>query len=170
MAGITLDALTTITGTARVIRAMSSPAAAYQLAFSPWVPGKDTTDADIAMATKVLSAFGAEARVETEDQIDRFTAITGPVPGFVAAFAEAMIQHATRRGIPEDVAGKAIRQLFLSSRTMLSLDEKSPARHVQEMIDYDGTTAAGLRELRKGPMSEAIDAALEAAYQRTKTI
>ena len=106
----------------------------------------------------------------SEDLIDRFTAITGPVPGFVAAFAEAVILHATRRGVPQDIADRAVRQLFLSAGTTLSLDDKTPSAHVQEMIDYAGTTAAGLTTLRQGPLTEAVDAALEAAYQRTKTI
>ena len=53
---------------------------------------------------------------------------------------------------------------------MMSLDDRTPAAQVQEMIDYAGTTAAALDVLRRGPMAEAVDQALEAAYRRTKTI
>lgn len=170
MAGVTLDELSGMTGSPRVVRAMSSPAAAYRLAYSPWLSAEPLSEADEATVVKLLSACGATDRVGNEDQIDRFTAMTGPVPGFVAAFAEAVMLHATRRGIPEAIALKATRQLFLAAGTVMSLEEKTPAAHVQEMIDYAGTTAAGLTVLRQGPLAQAIDEALEASYQRTKTI
>lgn len=170
MAGVTLAELTAITGSRRVVRAMSSPAAALRLAYSPWVPANPLTQADEAAVATLLGALGASDQVTSEDQIDRFTAITGPVPGFVAAFAEAVLLHAIRRGIPETLAQKAVRQLFLSAGTMMALDDKTPSAHVQDMIDYAGTTAAGLSVLRQGPLIEAVDAALEAAYQRTKTL
>lgn len=170
MAGVTLDQLQRTTGGARIVRAMSSPVAALRLAFTPWVPLAPLSDDDEAAVTRLFGACGVVERVGREDLIDRFTALTGPVPGFVAAFAEAMMLHATRRGIPEAMADRAIRQLFLGAGTVMSLEDKTPAAHVQEMIDYAGTSAAGLAELRRGPLTEVIDAALEAAYQRTKTI
>lgn len=170
MAGVTLGELAAISGTTRVVRAMSSPAAAYRLAYSPWTTRSELTETDVETLSKLFSACGAWDRVPSEDMIDRFTALTGPVPGFVAAFAEAMILHATRRGIPEAIADRAIRQLFLSAGTMMSLEDKSPAAHVQEMIDYAGATAAGLTTLRLGSMSTEVDAALDAAYEAAKTI
>lgn len=170
MAGVTLAELSTMTGSPRIVRAMSNPAASLRLAYSPWLPLSPLSNNDEATVARLFSACGATDRVGTEDQIDRFTAMTGPVPGFVAAFAEAMVTHATRKGIPADIADRAIRQLFLASGTVMATDDDTPAAHVQEMIDYAGTTAAGLNVLRNGPLVEAVDAALDAAYERTKSI
>jgi len=171
MAGVTLDRLAAMTGSARIVRAMSNPAAALQLAYSPWLPLHPLTEEETATVTRLFSAIGATDRVATEDQIDRFTALTGPVPGFVAAFAEAVAAHAVRRGIPAEIARRATRQLFLSAGTMMSLDsDRTPADFVQEMIDYAGTTAAGLTVLRDGPLAGAVEAALDASYARSKTI
>lgn len=169
MAGVTLDRLAEITRGTKIVRAMSSPAAAQRLAYSPWT-ARDLPEEDAETVTKLLSACGLTDRVATEDMIDRFTAITGPVPGFVAAFADAVVAHATRSGIPPEIATRAVRQLFLASGTVMSLDDKDPRAHVDAMIAYDGTTAAGLREIDKGPLKEAVHAGLEAAYQRAKTI
>ena len=169
MAGVTLDRLAEITRGTKTVRAMSSPAAAQRLAYSPWM-ARDLADNDAATVTKLLGACGLTDRVASEDMIDRFTAITGPVPGFVAAFADAVVDHATRSGIPAEIATRAVRQLFLASGTVMSLDDKDPRAHVDEMIAYDGTTAAGLRELSTGPLAEAVHAGLDAAYQRAKTI
>lgn len=169
MAGVTLARLREIGGTGRVIRAMSSPAAALRLAYSPYCPGAGATVADAAEAARLLGAVGATDAVPDEDQIDRFTALTGPVPGFVAACAAAMAAHARKVGIEADVADRAVRQLFLAAGRLMA-EGPGPEAAVQEMIDYAGTTAAGLAVLRDGPFAEALDAALEAAYRRAKAI
>ncbi len=169
MAGVSQERLAEITRGTRIVRAMSSPAAAQRLAYSPWT-ANDISEEDTGTVTKLLSACGLTDRVASEDMIDRFTALTGPVPGFVAAFADAMVAHAARSSIPDEIASRAIRQLFLAAGTIMALDEKPPRAYVDEMIAYDGTTAEGLRELDKGSLKDAVHAGLEAAYQRTKTI
>ncbi len=169
MAGITLKRLEEIAGTRRVVRAMSSPAAARRLAYSPYCPGPGAAAEDRAEAARVLGAVGLTDAVPDEDQLDRFTAITGPVPGFVAACAAAMKAHAVKAGIAPAVADRAVRQLFLAAGTIMA-EGPTPEETVQEMIDYAGTTAAGLTVLKDGPFEAAMDAALEAAYRRAKTI
>ncbi|MGI9389739.1 MAG: pyrroline-5-carboxylate reductase family protein [Boseongicola sp.] len=170
MAGVTLAELRDITGSERVIRAMSSPAAAMRLAYSPWTSGGSLSESDANEATRLLSATGKSDRLQTEDQIDRFTAITGPVPGFVAAFADAVVAHAIKHDIPNNIAVRATQQLFLAAGLQMNDGDRAPRDFVDEMINYDGTTAAGLRTLDAGQLKRAIDQGLEAAYQRTKTI
>jgi hypothetical protein len=92
------------------------------------------------------------------------------VPGFVAFFARAMIEHATGAGIDPAVADRAVRQLFLASGTILATDPRTPAEHVAEMIAYAGTTAAGLKVLEASDLASTIDRALAAATERARTI
>ncbi|MHA3978914.1 pyrroline-5-carboxylate reductase family protein [Halovulum sp. GXIMD14794] len=170
MAGVSLERLAALTGARRVIRAMSSPAAARGLAYSPWISASPLDVTDRSRITRLFEACGVTDEVYEEAHIEHFTALTGPVPGFVAYLAECMADHATAHGIPEDVADRATRQLFLAAGTMLAADAPSPAEHVQEMIDYAGTTAAGLVVMRDGPLRDAISAGLDAAIARTRTI
>ena len=169
MAGITLSTIGALAQGARTVRAMSSPAAARRLAYSPYFLGNSATIDDEARVRRVFEAIGIADRVPNEDQIDRFTALTGPVPGFVAACAAAMAAHARSVGIDETTADRAVRQLFLAAGTALA-DGPSPEAHVAEMIAYAGTTAAGLETLRDGPFSKSLGDALQAAYERCKSI
>jgi len=170
MAGVTRERLAQITGARRIVRAMSSPAAARRLAYSPWIASDAVTAADRARVRVLLGAIGREDEVAEEDHIDQFTAMTGPVPGFVAFFAEAMQDYALRAGIPEPVADRAIRQLFLAAGQMLAEDPAPARAQVQQMIDYAGTTAAGLEVMRAGPIREAVAEALAAAHARARSI
>ncbi len=170
MAGVSVEKLAALTGSPRVIRAMSSPAAETGLAYSPWCAAPAVTSADRARTTALFGACGLTDEVQDEAHIEFFTAMTGPVPGFVAFFAEAMANHATSQGIPAAIADRAVRQLFLSAGTMMADGSPTPAEHVQQMIDYAGTTAAGLEYMRRSTIARDIARGLNAAITRTRSI
>ncbi|WP_281968237.1 pyrroline-5-carboxylate reductase family protein [Roseovarius nanhaiticus] len=170
MAGVTIDELKSKTAAVRVVRAMSSPAASLSLAYSPWTASAEITPDDRDIVPKIFGACGITDEVFDEQQLDHFTAMTGPVPGFVAYFAKCMVDHATSQGIAADVADRAIRQLFLAGGTMLAADRGSPADHVRQMIDYAGTTAAGLTAMERSTLSKTISDGLLAAADKARMI
>jgi pyrroline-5-carboxylate reductase len=170
MAGVTIAQIAARTGATRIIRAMSSPAAELSLAYSPWCASPAVTMADRETARTLFAACGKTDEVETEDQIDYFTALTGPVPGFLAYFADCMIAAAVARGITPQIAERAVRQLFHAGGILLDRSDQPPSHHVDAMIAYAGTTAAGLIAMRQSQLGAAIGQGLEAAYRRAKTI
>ncbi len=170
IAGATRARLEAITGSPRIVRAMSSPAAARRLAYTPWTGSAAITEADRTQANALFSAIGVTDEIADEAHIDLFTAMTGPVPGFVALFASAMARHAESEGIPPDVADRAVRQLFLSAGEMLAHDAPTAEAHVDGMIAYAGTTAAGLQAMQDAGIGEIIAEGLRAATDRARTI
>lgn len=170
MAGVSLARLAALTGSARIVRAMSSPAAEHGLAYSPWVAASGVRAQDRGTVRAIFDACGLTDELAEEDQIDQFTAMTGPVPGFVALFADAMIRHATARGIAPEVAERAIRQLFPASGGILSASHESPAEQVQAMVDYAGTTAAGIAAMEAAGLARAVSEGLDAAAARARIL
>ena len=170
MAGITSEQLIAMSGSRRVVRAMSNPAAEIAMAYSPWFAAPDVSTADKAIVSQLFETCGTTDEVLAEAQIDCFTAVTGPVPGFVAMFAEAMSQYAVSQGVEPQVAERAVRQLFLAGGHLLFESDQPASAHVQAMIDYAGTTAAGLVAMREAGISEAIATGLEAARLKTLAI
>ncbi len=170
MAGVTVAEISKMTGAARVIRAMSSPAARHGLAYSPFFASPAVTAEDRAMTRRLFEACGATDEVAEEDQIDVFTALTGPVPGFVAYFADCVASYAVGQGIDPATAERAVRQLFRAAGAMLAEGAPSPADHVREMIDYAGTTAAGLKRMEASPLRQAIHDGLDAATRAARAL
>lgn len=170
MAGITLQRLHHLTGSNRVIRAMSSPAAKDGLAYSPWCVSGYVTEVDRKQTMAFFQACGLSDEVESQDQIDSFTAMTGPVPGFVALFAKAIADYGITQGIPENVADRAVRQLFLAAGKMMSEGPMTPAHHVEEMIDYAGSTAAGLEAMVNLSVPDRIADGLDASVAWVRAI
>ena len=170
MAGVSLEQIAEYTRAQRVVRAMSNPAADLGLAYSPWCASPAVTDEDRSLIRGLFQACGVTDEVPTENQIEYFTALTGPVPGFVAYYADCMIACAVQKGIARTVAERAIRQLFHASGIILAQEGLSPSEHVRQAIDYGGTTAAGLETMRASSIAASIERGLEAAYQRTRRI
>lgn len=170
MAGVTIEGLRALTGSDRIVRAMSSPAAAIGLAYSPWLATPEVEARDRASVTRIFEACGTTDEINDEAQLDYFTAMTGPVPGFVAFYADCMVDYATKAGISPAIADRAIRQLFFSAGAMMAHGKAAPSDHVQEMIDYAGTTAAGLIAMQKSPIADAIAEGLDAAVEKARTI
>jgi pyrroline-5-carboxylate reductase len=170
MAGVSLAQLSAMTGSPHVVRAMSSPAAEIGLAYSPWTASPSVTGDDRATVAALFSACGTTDEVGDESQIECFTALTGPVPGFVALFADSMVRYAVDAGIDAAVATRAIRQLFLAGGTMMAEGEMTPGDHVREMVDYAGTTAAGLVAMQDLGIPELIAKGLDAAVEKTRRI
>ena len=170
MAGVSMDLIRQQTQATRIVRAMSNPAADIGLAYTPWCAGPEVTDEDRDLVRILFEACGETDEVPNEDQIDRFTALTGPVPGFVAFYADCMVEYAVKHGIDTAVANRAVRQLFLASGTVLAASPTPPAEHVREMIAYAGTTAAGLETMKTSALADGIEQGLDAAYQRAQSI
>jgi len=168
MAGITLEELQQATKSMRVVRAMSSPAAALGLAYSPWFASEDVSDKDKHIIAEIFGALGTTDELADEAHLNHFTAMTGPVPGFVAYFAQCMVEHAVKQGIAPEIADRAVRQLFLASGRMLAEDSATPAEQVQAMVDYAGTTAAGLTTMIDSDLSDAISEGLMAAARKAE--
>lgn len=170
MAGVTVEELRAISGSHRVVRAMSSPAAEIGMAYSPFFAAPAVPAGDKAAVRALFATFGTTDEVPEEGQIDGFTAVTGPVPGFVAYFAECMQRYCEQQGVAPDVARRAIAQLFAAAGQMLVSTDRPAAEFVQEMVDYAGTTAAGLEVMRASNLADVIAGGLEAARQRCLTI
>ncbi|MDF1607675.1 pyrroline-5-carboxylate reductase dimerization domain-containing protein [Hoeflea sp. YIM 152468] len=170
MAGIPLNIVEELTGSDRVVRAMSSPAAAIGLAYSPWIASPKIDSADRARVTEIFQACGSTDEIEDETHLDHFTALTGPVPGFVAFYAECMIDYAVKAGISPTMADRAVRQLFLSAGAVMAHSNATPSDQVQEMIDYAGTTAAGLLVMKNSSIADAIAEGLDAAVAKARKL
>jgi pyrroline-5-carboxylate reductase len=81
-----------------------------------------------------------------------------------------MVDYAVDRGIPPELANRAIRQLFLGAGISMSDGAATPADHVRQMIDYAGTTAAGLEAMKRSTIAAEIAEGLDAAVSRTRSI
>ena len=91
-AGISLATLTEGLGReARVIRAMPNTPALVRRGVTVLVRGGAATAEDLALVERLFGSVGRVLTTAKESELDAVTAISGSGPGFLFAYAEAMV-------------------------------------------------------------------------------
>ncbi|MFO1049022.1 MAG: pyrroline-5-carboxylate reductase dimerization domain-containing protein [Geminicoccaceae bacterium] len=163
MAGVPARVIAQRTEAGEVVRAMPNAAAAIRRSFTPWYATPSVSTASKQIVQALLEACGDAAEVPLEAHVDYCTGMTGSGAAFPALLAQAMIAHAVAQGLPAAFAERAAVGVVAGAGQLLVGGDGVPARIVQEMIDYRGTTAAGLQAMMDHGFVGSVAAGLEAA-------
>ncbi|RAS07055.1 pyrroline-5-carboxylate reductase family protein [Ensifer adhaerens] len=167
MAGIRLSALVEHHRTDRVVRTLPNAAAEVGKSYTPWVAaaGLQNDDRDIIRA--IFDACGSQDEVHSEAEIDYLTGLTGSGPAFPALLAEAMIADAVSQGLAPEIAKRAVNTLITGAGRLLEQRDDCPTDIVQTFLDYRGTTAAAIEEMRAAGFDTAVSRGLRAAFRKS---
>ncbi|MBF9032233.1 pyrroline-5-carboxylate reductase [Rhodobacterales bacterium HKCCE3408] len=147
-AGTTLDRLGASFGPATpIVRAMPNTPAAIGRGISAII-GNDAVDAGhLDLAEALLSAVGQVVRLETEDQIDAVTGLSGSGPAYVFHMIEAMTAAGVAEGLPADMATE-LAVATVAGAGALALESGETAEQLRiNVTSPNGTTQAGLEVL-----------------------
>lgn len=170
MAGWTLERLQALAPDARIVRAMPNGGASTGESYSPWVAGRGVSEADGAVVRRLLAAIGAEDRVESEDQLDYLSALSGSGAAYPALMAKAMLEHARGQGLPEDVTLRAVEAVICGSAGILRGGVGRLDTMIGAYLSYRGITAAGIGAAQAAGFEGAIGAALDAAFAKAQAM
>lgn len=167
MAAVPLAALQAGTGAARVVRALPNAAADVGASYTPWTASAAVTAADRAHVRAILTACGTEDEVTDEAAVDYLAALSGTGPAYPALLATALIEDATARGIPPDIARRAATSLLIGTGRLYEKTGEAPEDTVRAFVDYAGITAAALQTMQGEGLVRAVRAGLAAAMEAT---
>ncbi len=171
VAGATLRGISNGAGDAvRLVRAMPNTPALVGHGITVLVGGPHATADDLRLAEELFAAVGRAVVVDDEGLLDAVTAVSGSGPGFLFAYAEAMLQAASAVGLPDDLAVTLVQQTILGSAILWQ--ESSEAVDVlrQRVTSPGGTTQAGLEALDAHGLAGTLRAAIESATRRSKEL
>lgn len=169
MAGIPLGALCKQHHTDRAVRALPNAAAEVRKSYTPWIAA-GIGEFDRAIVRAIFDACGIQDEVRTEAEIDYLTGLTGGGPAFPALLAEAMMMDAIANGLDRRVAQRAVNTVLVGAGRLLELREDCPSKTVQSFLDYQGTTAAAIEEMRAAGLNSAIVRGLNAALRKSLSL
>lgn len=161
MAGVSCAELARCGG--RIVRAMPNAAAELGASYSPWFAAEGVTEIDRKTVTQILSAFGTSDRLDHEAHIDLMTAVPGSGAAYPSLLALAMLRFLREQGLPEPIARKAVEAAVCDGARMLEGRIETAASYLDAYLEYNGTTAAGLRAAMAAGFEAAIGQALTAA-------
>jgi len=169
-AGVTLGQMVRgLNGRAVSVRAMPNTPAAVGAGITGLTAVENITDQQKQQACDLLSATGHTVWIESEDQMNMVTALSGSGPAYVFYLVEAMAAAGVRGGLSEDIAMQLARQTVVGSAHLMDVEKGVPAADLRRRVTSPGgTTAAALNVLmqKEGGMASLMQKAIEAADKR----
>jgi pyrroline-5-carboxylate reductase len=171
-------------GTA-VVRAMPNAAALVGAGVTALAKGRFVTEPQLEEVSALFDSVGGVLTVP-ESQMDAVTALSGSGPAYFFLMVEALVDAGVAAGLSRQVATDLTAQTMAGSAAMLlermdsdrpvegeALGMRADATAAQlraTVTSPGGTTAAALRELERGGLRVAVDAAVQAAKKRSEQL
>ena len=146
-AGVTIAAHEAAFPAAPIVRAMPNTPAAIGQGITAIIGNARAGTAQMALAQALLSAVGRVVRLDSEDQMDAVTALSGSGPAYVFHLIEAMAAAGAAEGLSPALALELARATVAGAGALAVAQDEDPARLRENVTSPGGTTAAGLAEL-----------------------
>jgi pyrroline-5-carboxylate reductase len=170
MAGIRTQAIEEAVGTRRIVRAMPNTPALIGKGISGLYAGPEVTPAERALVQRVLAPTGATLWVNTEQDLDAVTALSGSGPAYVFYFVEAMIEAAQEMGLPAEQGREFALATFAGATALAQASPDPPSVLRDRVTSKGGTTQAALQSLESNAVKRGFVAAIKAARQRAREL
>lgn len=116
----------------------------------------------------VMKAAGAFAWIDSEEEMDAVTAISGSGPAYFFYFIEALEQAARELGLSEQTARMLALETALGAAKLAHESKETPATLRERVTSKNGTTERALLSMEANRVKEHIIAAARAAAERSR--
>lgn len=170
VAGAEAATIAALVGSEQIVRVMPNTPALVQTGAHGLYASAAVSSAERELASQVLASTGLTLWVNTEEQIDAVTAVSGSGPAYFFYLMESMIQAGKNLGLDEKVAAALTLQTALGAAQMAITSAHSPAELRKNVTSPHGTTQAALEVFDRAQISQNIQAALAAAKKRSQEL
>ncbi|WP_428647441.1 pyrroline-5-carboxylate reductase [Roseibium sp.] len=160
-------------GEVPVCRCMPNTPAMVKRGITAVYPTPSVSEDQKADVARLLSAVGKVVWLDSEDQIDLVTGVSGSGPAYVFYLAEALGEAGRQAGLPADLAHELAVATVCGAGELMHQTGEHPAVLRQNVTSPNGTTAAALEVLMHAEglqpvMTEAVAAAVKRARELAK--
>jgi len=164
--GVTMKHLSVALPKSRIMRALPNTPAQVREAVTLLSRGSQTTEEDVALATKLFKPIGKIIELP-EALLDTANAVSGAGPTLVFAFVEAFLNAAKSQGLPAGIAEQAVIHTLMGAATML-MTGASPLVLLEESATPGGSSRAELDVLSRANLKDIFVDAIAAGRGRAE--
>jgi pyrroline-5-carboxylate reductase len=170
MAGTPLVDVMALVGAGTAVRAMPNTPAALGKGVTALFTG--AADGSLrAVAEMLFGPAGATVWLDSENQFDAVTALSGSGPAYVFRFIEALGAAGEAAGLPVELAERLARATVIGAAALAESDPRSIAELRQAVTSPRGTTQAGLEALDSDPgLPQLMRNTIRAAATRSREL
>ena len=150
----------------KIIRVMPNTPALVGEGMSALTVNAKVTEEDLKYALSIFESFG-KAEVVPESMMDAVIGVSGSSPAYVYMFIEALADGAVAAGMPRKQAYTFAAQSVLGAAKMVLETGQHPGELKDAVCSPGGTTMAGVLELEKQGLRNAVIAGEMACIQKS---
>ena len=130
------------------------------------------TETDVTLAQELLAAVGQTVLLESEEQMDAVTGVSGSGPAYVFHLIETLAAAGEAQGLPADLAMQLAKATVAGAGALAETAKEDPAQLRVNVTSPNGTTQAALEVLmdRERGFPELLNKAVAAATNRSKEL
>ena len=160
------DIETWLGGELPVVRVMPNQPALLRLGISGLYANEHTSEKQLRAATNIISTTGPVIRVDSEEDIDTVTAVSGTGPAYFYLLVDMLVKAAVDLGLPYDAALALVLETARGAGEMAEQSGETMDSLIARVRSPGGTTAAAFDHLDGTDFRDIFSAAVVAARDR----
>jgi len=152
-----------------IVRAMPNTPAAVGQGITAIIGNAAADETVLRMSEVLLAAIGQTVRLDSEDQMDAVTGLSGSGPAYVFHMIEAMAEAGVAAGLAPGLAMRLARATVCGAGALARASEESAAQLRVNVTSPGGTTAAGLGVLM-AELPDLMTRTVAAAAERSREL
>ena len=125
---------------------------------------------DKTTVKSIFSAVGTVIEVDSDDMIDKITALSGSGPAYIFEITRIIAAKAQAFGFAEKTAQQIAVQLVKGAGSLMAGQDITPEELRIQVTSEKGTTEAALNILNELKLESVFCEAIQAAYERAKVL
>lgn len=157
-------------GDLAVVRVMPNQAALLRLGISGMFANKKTTELQLRAATNIIATTGPVIPVQSEEDIDTVTAVSGTGPAYFYLLVDMLVRVAVDLGLDYEAALTLVLETARGAGEMAEQSGETMDSLIARVRSPGGTTAAAFDYLETTEFRKIFAAAVIAARDRAVTL
>ncbi|WXL25364.1 pyrroline-5-carboxylate reductase [Ectopseudomonas mendocina] len=166
-AGISCASLQSWLGPRAIVRCMPNTPALLREGASGLFANAQVSDEQRTQAQELLGAVGISVWLDTEEQIDAVTAVSGSGPAYFFLLIEAMTAAGEKLGLSRETAAQLTLQTALGAARMAVSSDVDASELRRRVTSPAGTTEAAIKTFQADGFEALVEKALNAAADRS---
>ncbi len=150
----------------RLIRCMPNTPALIGAGVTGLMALQGVSQDDKTIAQQLMRTVGEVVWVDSDQEIDAVTALSGSGPAYVFLFIEALIEGGKNLGLTGEQARTLALATLNGATQLAALSHEAPAVLRERVTSKGGTTAAALAVFEQAGFSDVVLQAMQAANNR----
>lgn len=166
MAGVKIETIQKGLGISKVVRTMPNLPAMIGKGMTGFTSSTEVNQEELVFIENILSSTGKAIKLNSEEEIDKITGLSGSGSAYVFYFMESLMNAAKDLGFNDDQAKTIITQTFEGAVELYKQNDESASEWIHKVCSKGGTTIAAIDSFESNKVKEHITQGAKAAYER----